>query len=162
MYFRRWPCSGKPDAQVFKDGSDHFAIFDEADDLHWPLAFRAYQRIYFIYFLDQSRPVFPEGFSITLEPDEAEVVIINTCSFIESATQESIETILEAARLKKEGACKILVVTGCFPQRYKKQLIRQFKFSIKDKEMILPPLLNKLALKTHSIYIKLMDSRLPK
>jgi len=66
-----------------------------------------------------------EGFSITLEPDEAEVVIINTCSFIESATQESIETILEAARLKKEGACQILVVTGCFPQRYKKQLIRQ-------------------------------------
>ncbi|MGA3084197.1 MAG: 30S ribosomal protein S12 methylthiotransferase RimO [Thermodesulfobacteriota bacterium] len=65
------------------------------------------------------------GFSIAQEPDEAEVVIINTCSFIESATQESIETILEAARLKKEGACQILVVTGCFPQRYQERLIMQ-------------------------------------
>jgi len=66
-----------------------------------------------------------KDFSLAQEPDEAEVVIINTCSFIESATQESIETILEAARLKKEGACKLLVVTGCFPQRYQEQLIMQ-------------------------------------
>jgi ribosomal protein S12 methylthiotransferase len=66
-----------------------------------------------------------EGFSIAQESDEAEVVIINTCSFIEAATQESIETILEAARLKKEGSCQVLVVTGCFPQRYKEQLVRQ-------------------------------------
>jgi ribosomal protein S12 methylthiotransferase len=65
------------------------------------------------------------GFSITQEPEEAEVVVINTCSFIESATQESIETILEAARLKNEGACQALVVTGCFPQRYKNQLVKQ-------------------------------------
>ncbi len=65
------------------------------------------------------------GFSITQEPEEAEVVVINTCSFIESATQESIETILEAARLKKEGACQVLVVTGCFPQRYKNTLVKQ-------------------------------------
>jgi ribosomal protein S12 methylthiotransferase len=66
-----------------------------------------------------------EGFIITQEPDEAEVVVINTCSFIEPATQESIETILEAARLKKEGACQVLVVAGCFPQRYQKQLVKQ-------------------------------------
>jgi ribosomal protein S12 methylthiotransferase len=66
-----------------------------------------------------------QGFTLTQEPDKAEVVVINTCSFIESATQESIETILEAARLKKEGACQILAVTGCFPQRYKNQLIRE-------------------------------------
>ncbi len=65
------------------------------------------------------------GFFITQEPEEAEVVVINTCSFIESATQESIETILEAARLKKEGACQVLAVTGCFPQRYKNQLVKQ-------------------------------------
>ena len=65
------------------------------------------------------------GFLLTQEPDEAEVVVINTCSFIEAATQESIETILEAARLKKEGACQVLVVTGCFPQRYQKQLVKQ-------------------------------------
>jgi ribosomal protein S12 methylthiotransferase len=66
-----------------------------------------------------------QGFTQTREPDEAEVVVINTCSFIESATQESIETILDAARLKKEGACQVLAVTGCFPQRYKNQLIKE-------------------------------------
>lgn len=65
------------------------------------------------------------GFSLTREPNEAAVVLINTCSFIESATQESIDTILEAARLKEEGACQVLVVTGCFPQRYKKELLEQ-------------------------------------
>ena len=66
-----------------------------------------------------------QGFTLTREPDEAEVVVVNTCSFIESATQESIETILEAARLKKEGVCQALVVTGCFPQRYKSRLVKQ-------------------------------------
>lgn len=65
------------------------------------------------------------GFILTREPDQAEVVVINTCSFIEPAIRESIETILEAARLKKEGACQVLVVTGCFPQRYQNQLIKQ-------------------------------------
>lgn len=65
------------------------------------------------------------GFSLTQEPDEARVILINTCSFIESATQESIDTILEAARLKNEGACQVLVVTGCFPQRYGNQLVEQ-------------------------------------
>jgi ribosomal protein S12 methylthiotransferase len=66
-----------------------------------------------------------KGFSLTQDPDEAEVVLINTCSFIESATQESIDTILEAARLKEEGACQVLVVAGCFPQRYGDQLLEQ-------------------------------------
>jgi len=66
-----------------------------------------------------------QGFSLTQEPKEAEVVLINTCSFIESAVEESIETILEAARLKEEGRCQVLVVTGCFPQRYGDQLIEQ-------------------------------------
>jgi ribosomal protein S12 methylthiotransferase len=58
------------------------------------------------------------GFSLTQDPDKAEAILINTCSFIESATRESIDTILEAARLKIEGACRVLVVTGCFPKRY--------------------------------------------
>lgn len=65
------------------------------------------------------------GFSLTQEPNGAQVILINTCSFIESATQESIDTILEAARLKEEGACQVLVVTGCFPQRYGDQLVEQ-------------------------------------
>jgi ribosomal protein S12 methylthiotransferase len=66
-----------------------------------------------------------QGFTLTREPEEAEVVVINTCSFIESATQESINTILEAARLKTEGVCQVLAVTGCFPQRYKKHIVKQ-------------------------------------
>jgi ribosomal protein S12 methylthiotransferase len=65
------------------------------------------------------------GFHLTGEPGKAEIILINTCSFIESATRESIETILEAARLKKEGACRALVVTGCFPQRYGEALTEQ-------------------------------------
>jgi ribosomal protein S12 methylthiotransferase len=66
-----------------------------------------------------------QGYCLTQEPQEAQVVVINTCSFIESATQESIDTIFEAARLKEEGACRVLAVTGCFPQRYKNQLVEQ-------------------------------------
>jgi ribosomal protein S12 methylthiotransferase len=66
-----------------------------------------------------------EGFHLTDRPEEAETVVVNTCSFIESAVQESIETILEAARLKEEGRCRALVVTGCFPQRYGRALIRR-------------------------------------
>lgn len=65
------------------------------------------------------------GFSLTQEPSEAEVIVVNTCSFIESATEESIETILEAGRLKEEGRCQALVVSGCFPQRYKNPLVGQ-------------------------------------
>jgi ribosomal protein S12 methylthiotransferase len=65
------------------------------------------------------------GFHLTSEPEQAEVILINTCSFIESATQESIDTILEAARLKEEGACRMLVVAGCFPQRYGEALVEQ-------------------------------------
>ena len=65
------------------------------------------------------------GFQITEAPEEAVVVIVNTCGFIESAVKESIETILEAARLKTEGACRVLGVTGCFPQRYGGDLVKQ-------------------------------------
>lgn len=62
------------------------------------------------------------GFPLTRDPQEAEVVIVNTCGFIESAVKESIETILEAARLKQEGLCRVLGVAGCLPQRYKESL----------------------------------------
>ena len=53
---------------------------------------------------------------------EAEIIVINTCGFIESAKQEAINTILEMAEYKEEGNCKYLVVTGCLVQRYKKEL----------------------------------------
>lgn len=58
-----------------------------------------------------------DGFEITLNPEEAEVIVINTCGFIESAQQESIDTILEMAEYKKEK-CRLLVVCGCIAQRF--------------------------------------------
>lgn len=59
-----------------------------------------------------------EGFEHTQDPSEAEVIVVNTCGFIDSAKQESIDTILEMAEFKKSGSCKKLVVTGCLSQRY--------------------------------------------
>jgi ribosomal protein S12 methylthiotransferase len=51
-------------------------------------------------------------------PDEADVIVVNTCSFIQPATEESIETVLEMAGYKETGACETLVVTGCMVQRF--------------------------------------------
>ena len=58
------------------------------------------------------------GFIPTDDAEAAEVIVINTCGFIEAAKRESIETILELAQLKQSGACRKLVVTGCLSQRY--------------------------------------------
>jgi ribosomal protein S12 methylthiotransferase len=62
---------------------------------------------------------------LTDEADEAEVIVVNTCGFIGEAKRESIETIFEMAELKKVGACKKLVVTGCLSQRYPQELSEQ-------------------------------------
>lgn len=62
------------------------------------------------------------GFGRTANPEEADILVINTCSFIESATQESIDTILEFAAYKQHR-CRLLVVTGCLPQRYRQELV---------------------------------------
>lgn len=59
------------------------------------------------------------GFEIGAPEAEAEAIIINTCGFIEAAKQEAIENILEAARYKKEGKCRALIVTGCLAERYR-------------------------------------------
>jgi tRNA A37 methylthiotransferase MiaB len=56
------------------------------------------------------------GWRIVDEPDEAEVIVVNTCGFIGEAKKESIQTIFELAEMKKHGACKKLVVTGCLSQ----------------------------------------------
>lgn len=61
------------------------------------------------------------GFTLTAKPEEADILVINTCSFIETATQESIDTILEFAAYKKDR-CRLLVVAGCLPQRYGRKL----------------------------------------
>ena len=64
-----------------------------------------------------------EGYDLTADPEEADVIVVNTCGFIEAAKEESVDAILEAARLKTEGHLKRLVATGCLTQRYGKELI---------------------------------------
>ena len=62
------------------------------------------------------------GYQITADAEEADTVVVNTCGFIDSAKKESIEAILEAARLKTEGKAKRLVVAGCLVERYRDEL----------------------------------------
>ena len=59
-----------------------------------------------------------ERYEITLDEAEADIIIVNTCAFINDAKEESIDTILEVADYKETGCCKLLVVAGCLPQRY--------------------------------------------
>ncbi|MDY2735962.1 30S ribosomal protein S12 methylthiotransferase RimO [Intestinibacter sp.] len=63
-----------------------------------------------------------KGYRLTGDFDEADVIIVNTCGFIESAKQESIDTILDFADLKQTGNLKLLIVTGCLAQRYADEL----------------------------------------
>ncbi|MDA3730413.1 30S ribosomal protein S12 methylthiotransferase RimO [Niameybacter massiliensis] len=63
------------------------------------------------------------GFTLIADESEAEVLVVNTCCFIEDAKRESIEQILEVAKYKEEGACKALIVTGCMAQRYKQEIL---------------------------------------
>ncbi|HTN53875.1 MAG TPA: 30S ribosomal protein S12 methylthiotransferase RimO [Anaeromyxobacter sp.] len=62
------------------------------------------------------------GYRLVPEPDQAEVIVVNTCGFIESAKEESVEAIVELAEWKREGRCKKLVVTGCLVQRHAGEL----------------------------------------
>jgi ribosomal protein S12 methylthiotransferase len=62
------------------------------------------------------------GHELTQDASRAEVLVVNTCAFIDSAKQESINTILEMARHKKDGACQRLIVTGCLAERYRDEL----------------------------------------
>jgi ribosomal protein S12 methylthiotransferase len=66
-----------------------------------------------------------EGYLLTTNPSEAEILIVNTCSFIQDATKEAIETILQLSHYKKEGCCHLLIVSGCLPQRYGKILEKE-------------------------------------
>ena len=65
------------------------------------------------------------GFDIVNDAAQAEVIIVNTCGFIESAKTDSIDTILDMAQYKTAGSCKLLVVTGCLSQRYGDELARE-------------------------------------
>lgn len=63
-----------------------------------------------------------QGYEITTDAAEAETLVVNTCGFIDAAKRESVEAILEAARLKSEGNCQRLVVAGCLVERYRDEL----------------------------------------
>jgi ribosomal protein S12 methylthiotransferase len=65
------------------------------------------------------------GWTIVEDPEDADAIVVNTCSFIEDAADESIEMILELARYKQTGKCKRLVVAGCLPERYRNQIAGQ-------------------------------------
>src|SRR5689334_14113211 len=62
------------------------------------------------------------GHEVTTDAADAEVLIVNTCAFIDSAKQESIDAILEMAQQKRDGHCARLVVTGCLAERYRDEL----------------------------------------
>lgn len=66
-----------------------------------------------------------EGFLLAREPEDADVVVVNTCGFIEAAKQESIDTILSVCRLKQSGSLKGVVAVGCLSQRYGQELRQQ-------------------------------------
>ena len=64
-----------------------------------------------------------KGFQFTDDETEADVIVVNTCCFINDAKEESVNTILEMAEYRKSGSCKALVVTGCLAQRYQKEIV---------------------------------------
>ena len=65
------------------------------------------------------------GYELTPDASEAETIVVNTCGFIDSAKKESVDAILEAARLKSEGTARRLIVTGCLVERYREELRKE-------------------------------------
>lgn len=63
-----------------------------------------------------------KNFTVTNDPADADIIIVNTCGFIESAKEESINTILQMSEYKTQGSCRYLIVTGCLSQRYADEL----------------------------------------
>src|SRR3989338_1806376 len=66
-----------------------------------------------------------KGYNITADAGGAEVIVVNTCGFIDSAKEESIDTILEMAEYKRKGSCQKLIVMGCLSKRYKDELLKE-------------------------------------
>ena len=65
------------------------------------------------------------GFEITPNEEEAEIIVINTCGFIESAKQEAIDNVLDAAQLKEWGKCRHIIATGCLVERYREEVMKE-------------------------------------
>lgn len=72
-----------------------------------------------LYTLEQA------GYELVSDPADADIVIVNTCGFIESAKQESIDEILELSQLKKEGTIKYIIATGCLAERYGEEVMKE-------------------------------------
>jgi ribosomal protein S12 methylthiotransferase len=66
-----------------------------------------------------------DGFGFSTEPSDSEVIVVNTCGFLEASRKESIEQILEMARFKDEGVCKVLVASGCLTQKHGEELAKE-------------------------------------
>ena len=66
-----------------------------------------------------------EGYTFVSAPEEADIILVNTCAFIGDAKEESINTILDMAQYKQEGNCKLLIVTGCLAERYHEEIKRE-------------------------------------
>jgi ribosomal protein S12 methylthiotransferase len=88
------------------------------------------------------------SFEITADPEDADVVVVNTCGFIEAAKEESLEAVMAAHRLKEEGRCKGVIVTGCLAQRYhetlSQELIEADQLLTLDQESQIVPYLDRL------------------
>lgn len=67
------------------------------------------------------------GCQITDDETEADVIVVNTCCFINDAKEESVQTILDMARLRKNGNCRALIVTGCLAERYREEIIEEIE-----------------------------------
>ena len=83
-----------------------------------------------------------KGFNITNNPEDADIIVINTCAFIEDSKKESIDAIFDHSIYKKYGKCKRLIVSGCMSERYKDNFLDMFKevdsaIGIHDLEKIL-------------------------
>lgn len=66
-----------------------------------------------------------DGYDVVSDPNDADIIIVNTCGFIDSAKQESINAILEMAQYKEEGRCKLLIATGCLAERYSNEIAKE-------------------------------------
>ena len=66
------------------------------------------------------------GYTLVTEPGLADIAIVNTCGFIQSAKEEAIETILELITLKEEGTIRKIILTGCLTERYREQVAEEF------------------------------------
>ena len=71
------------------------------------------------------RKLYDAGYEIVPDESEAEIIIVNTCGFIESAKQESIDNILDVAKLREWGKCRGIIATGCLVERYREEVMRE-------------------------------------